>query len=301
MSSNPQKSRQPRPTSTCTTLNLWWARGFRSKDKNLSSRCEGVAVWLGKKEMRSKKVGDVYQLHVTVPAAAWVFSNSSQSSCNCSVPWGQCRPYAPQGQAHKPLCTPLLPLCPPLALWLPNHFSFLLTKPHSGEARLLLPTSAITAPPRTVMEGFSTQLFVLLSSQGPIQQPSLCVCVEGGSLGGGGGGCLVPGSLVKNLPGNAGDVGLIPGSGRSPGGGNGNPFQYSWLENSMDGGPWQAIAHGVTKGLAWLSRHTCLPPSFSSTCLSHLFTGLCSGLSSPFLAPILSHHCLSFWVTLFLF
>ena len=58
-----------------------------------------------------------------------------------------------------------------------------------------------------------------------------------------------PGSLVvKNLPANAEDardVGSIRGSGRSPGGGNGNPFQYSCLENSMDRGDWQAMAHRV--------------------------------------------------------
>ena len=44
----------------------------------------------------------------------------------------------------------------------------------------------------------------------------------------------------KNLPTNAGDMGLIPGSGRSPGEGNGNPLQYSCLENSMDRGAWWA-------------------------------------------------------------
>ena len=44
------------------------------------------------------------------------------------------------------------------------------------------------------------------------------------------------GSAVKNLPTNAGDVGLIPGSGRSPGGGNGNPLQYSCLGNRLDRG-----------------------------------------------------------------
>ena len=56
--------------------------------------------------------------------------------------------------------------------------------------------------------------------------------------------------MVKNLPANAGDirnVGLIPGSGRSPGGGNGNPLQYSCLENPMDRGAWQVTVHGVTK------------------------------------------------------
>ena len=49
--------------------------------------------------------------------------------------------------------------------------------------------------------------------------------------------------MVKNLPANAGDAGSIPGSGRSPGEGNGNPLQYSCLRNPMDGGAWQATVH----------------------------------------------------------
>ena len=57
-----------------------------------------------------------------------------------------------------------------------------------------------------------------------------------------------PGGLVvKNLPANAGDMGSIPGSGRSPGEGNGNPLPYSCLENPMDRGAWRVTAHGVTK------------------------------------------------------
>ena len=58
------------------------------------------------------------------------------------------------------------------------------------------------------------------------------------------------GGVVKNLPANAGDarnVGLFPGLGRSPGGGNGKPLQYSCLENSMDRGTWWATVHGVAK------------------------------------------------------
>ena len=55
--------------------------------------------------------------------------------------------------------------------------------------------------------------------------------------------------VVKNLPGNIRDTGLIPGSGRSPGGGHGNPFQYSCLENPMDRGAWQAMVHRVAKSL----------------------------------------------------
>ena len=54
-------------------------------------------------------------------------------------------------------------------------------------------------------------------------------------------------SVVENLPANIGDVGLIPELGRSPGGGNGNPLQYSCLENSMDRGAWQASVHGFAK------------------------------------------------------
>ena len=54
------------------------------------------------------------------------------------------------------------------------------------------------------------------------------------------------GSVVKNPSANAGILGLIPGSGRSPRGGNGNPLQYSGLENSMDRGDWWATVHGVT-------------------------------------------------------
>ena len=60
------------------------------------------------------------------------------------------------------------------------------------------------------------------------------------------------GSGVKNPPANAGDadVGLIPGSGRSPGEGNGKPLQYSCLENPMDRGAWRAAVHGVAQSRA---------------------------------------------------
>ena len=55
------------------------------------------------------------------------------------------------------------------------------------------------------------------------------------------------GSVVKIPSASAGDPGSIPGSGRSPGEGNGNPLQYSCLENLMDRGAWQATVHGVAK------------------------------------------------------
>ena len=63
--------------------------------------------------------------------------------------------------------------------------------------------------------------------------------------------------MVKNPPDNAeaaGALGSILGSGRRPGGGNGNPLQYSSLENPMDGGAWQATVHGVTKYRTPLKR-----------------------------------------------
>ena len=53
--------------------------------------------------------------------------------------------------------------------------------------------------------------------------------------------------MVKNPPASAGNTGLIPGSGRSPGGGNGNPLQYSCLGSPMDRGVWWAKVHGVAK------------------------------------------------------
>ena len=53
--------------------------------------------------------------------------------------------------------------------------------------------------------------------------------------------------MVKNPLANAGDVALIPGLGRSPGEGNGNPIQYSCLGNPMNRGAWQVTVHGVIK------------------------------------------------------
>ena len=61
------------------------------------------------------------------------------------------------------------------------------------------------------------------------------------------------GSDGKESACNAGDTGLIPGSGIFPGEGNGNPLQYSCLENSMDRGDWRAIGHGVAKSQTRMS------------------------------------------------
>ena len=59
--------------------------------------------------------------------------------------------------------------------------------------------------------------------------------------------------MVKDPPASAGDVGSIPGSGRSLGGGNGYPLEYSCLENSVDRGTWRAPVHRVGKSCAQLS------------------------------------------------
>ena len=78
---------------------------------------------------------------------------------------------------------------------------------------------------------------------------SVCVCVyaripwEFFLLG------FPDGSVVENPPASAEDAGSIPGLEKSPGEGNGNPLQYSYLGNSMDRGTWRAIVHGVTKDL----------------------------------------------------
>ena len=65
--------------------------------------------------------------------------------------------------------------------------------------------------------------------------------------------------MVKDSPANArdsGDAGLTPGSGRSPGEGNGNPLQYSCLENPTDGGIWWTTVHGVTESDT--TKHACM-------------------------------------------
>ena len=75
------------------------------------------------------------------------------------------------------------------------------------------------------------------------------------------------GSEDKALACNAGDPGSIPGLGRSPGEGNGNPLQYSCLENPMDRGTEWATVHGVAKSQTWLSDFTSL--HFQCSCLEN--------------------------------
>ena len=97
--------------------------------------------------------------------------------------------------------------------------------------------------------------------------------------------------VVKNLPANAGDIrdsSSTPGSARSSGGGHGNPLQYSYLENPMDRGAWQATVHRVAKSwtqLKPLSTHEFLFTSQTHVC-SHLL---------PLLATFHVEESLSAW------
>ena len=84
--------------------------------------------------------------------------------------------------------------------------------------------------------------------------------------------------VIKYSPVNAGhvrDLGSIPGSGRSPGGAHGNPLQYSWLENSMDRGDWQATVHGATKS----------PEPLKTALTAHKQTSKNSGISLALIRP----------------
>ena len=80
--------------------------------------------------------------------------------------------------------------------------------------------------------------------------------------------------MVKNLTANTGDVGSVPGLRRSPGEGNGNPVQYSFLENPTEGGAWQATAQGVAKSQTGLNDFTFTFFPFLCTQYFHLFTYL---------------------------
>ena len=122
---------------------------------------------------------------------------------------------------------------------------------------------------------------------------------------------------VKNLPAEAGnvrDVGSIFGSGKSPGRGHGNPLWYSWLENAMDRGAWQAMVYKVAKSQTWLKRlstHCKLPSSLAWTTamacggFPHIHPHPWRSLTTKFpsvispslclsASPLLSSACLSF-------
>ena len=102
--------------------------------------------------------------------------------------------------------------------------------------------------------------------------------------------------MVKNLPASAGDIrdmGSIPGLGRSPGEGNGNPLQYSYLENPMDRGSWQATIHGVTKSWTRLKQLS----NIAQSDLAHVHTQTLPGHD----VPIFVHDEFVFFFVLFCF
>ena len=78
--------------------------------------------------------------------------------------------------------------------------------------------------------------------------------------------------LKVNLPANSGDMSLIPGSGTSPGEGNGNLLQYSCLENLLDGGAWWSTVHGVPKSQRQLSTHRAAAATRTKSLYSSLYS-----------------------------
>ena len=128
-------------------------------------------------------------------------------------------------------------------------------------------TAAYQAPPST---GFSRQEYwsgvpLAFSEILTLQFPNIIYLMLVTSLLG-----FPGGSEVKASACNAGDLGSIPGLGRSPGEGNGTLLQYSCLENPMDGGAWWATVHGVAKSQTWLSDFT-----FTFTSLLMMVHPLC--------------------------
>ena len=101
----------------------------------------------------------------------------------------------------------------------------------------------------TVRSSLSCRLKGVGLFTGPRRAPSGGLCQASSTLYSG----LPKGSVVKHPPANAGSAGLIPGSGRSPGGGHGSPLQDSCLENPMDREAWRATGHGVTESQTRLS------------------------------------------------
>jgi len=102
------------------------------------------------------------------------------------------------------------------------------------------------------------------------------------------------GSVVKNLPANTEDVGWIPGSGRLPRGGNGNPLQYSCLGNPINRGTWWATAYGVSKSQTWLSDWACTQNSWfisvNFCCTTKCFSYFIYIISFKILFSIMVYH-----------
>ena len=131
-------------------------------------------------------------------------------------------------------------LGPPLP-WVPSPFVKRVPFPRFSQNKMGV-TAVLMLP--LLLLGISGLLFIYqevsrLWSKSVVQNKVVVITDAISGLGKGKQASGFPeGSVVKNLPANAGDSGLIPGSGRPPGEGNGNPLQYSCLENPMDRGTW---------------------------------------------------------------
>ena len=147
-------------------------------------------------------------------------------------------------------------LGPPL-LWVPSPFVKRVPFPHFSQNKMGV-TAVLMLP--LLLLGISGLLFIYqevsrLWSKSVVQNKVVVITDAISGLGKGKQVLGFPdGSVVKNLPANTGDSGLIPGSGRPPREGNGNPLQYSCLENPMDRGAWQVTVHGVRHDRA--TEHT---------------------------------------------
>ena len=98
--------------------------------------------------------------------------------------------------------------------------------------------------------------------------------------------------VAKNPPADAGDAGLIPGSGRAAGGGNDNTLQYSCLENSMHRGAWWATVHGVAKSQTQLSMCVCLCRHAHARACTHTHTHTQTHTLSSLPASFVVPHCM---------
>ena len=144
------------------------------------------------------------------------------------------RPLTPESLCHPPDDRGVVMQQLPRAVW----------NPHGGVCMPLLISSFITPSPSHCVHKFILHVSISAPAlQADTAVPSLTATAEG----------FRGGSDGKASAYDAGDTDSGPGSGRSPEGGNGNPLQYSCLQNPMDGGTWQATVHGVAKSWTWLS------------------------------------------------
>ena len=150
-------------------------------------------------------------------------------------------------------CMQVLPPPGSLPLHLPLTHTFHLFSPSAHHSAGLLPCRQ-RIPPRTLPVWYDNDVLV-------VWRERIVWLVLHGFLGG---------SESEESACNAGDLGSIPGIGKSPAERNDNPLQYSWMENSMDRGAWWATVYGVAKSRTWLSDwHTDTQTHTHPSCVVH--------------------------------